>query len=83
MSAYTIILIMAGYFGLLLLISHFTSRSSDNNAFFRGERKSPWWLVAFGMIGTSISGVSVVSVPSCPVTSSWPMCCCPSTTSSG
>lgn len=63
MSAYTIILIMAGYFGLLLLISHFTSRSSDNNAFFRGERKSPWWLVAFGMIGTSISGVSVVSVP--------------------
>ncbi len=63
MSAYVVILIMAGYFGLLLLISHLTSRNNDNNAFFRGNRQSPWWLVAFGMIGTSISGVSVVSVP--------------------
>lgn len=63
MSAYTVILIMAGYFGLLLFISHLTSRNKDNNAFFRGNRQSPWWLVAFGMIGTSISGVSVVSVP--------------------
>ena len=54
---------MAAYFGLLLLISRLTSRSNDNNAFFRGNRQSPWWLVAFGMIGTSISGVSVVSVP--------------------
>ena len=63
MSAYTVILIMAAYFGLLLLISRLTSRSNDNNAFFRGNRQSPWWLVAFGMIGTSISGVSVVSVP--------------------
>ncbi len=63
MSAYTVIVIMAVYFGLLLIISHLTSRNQDNNAFFRGNRQSPWWLVAFGMIGTSISGVSVVSVP--------------------
>ncbi len=63
MSAYTVIVIMAVYFGLLLIISHLTSRNHDNNAFFRGNRQSPWWLVAFGMIGTSISGVSVVSVP--------------------
>ena len=63
MSAYTVIIIMAVYFGLLLIISHLTSRNQDNNAFFRGNRQSPWWLVAFGMIGTSISGVSVVSVP--------------------
>ena len=63
MNAYTAIIIMACYFGMLLLISRLTSRNVDNNAFFRGNRQSPWWLVAFGMIGTSISGVSVVSVP--------------------
>lgn len=63
MSAYSAVAVMLAYFGILTVISHFTSRSGDNNAFFRGDRRSPWWLVAFGMIGTSVSGASFVSVP--------------------
>ncbi len=51
------------YFGLLLLISRFTEKRSDNDAFFRGNRRSPWHVVAFGMIGASLSGVTFVSVP--------------------
>ncbi|MBQ4357911.1 MAG: sodium:solute symporter [Paludibacteraceae bacterium] len=59
-----ILLIILLYFGLLLCISALTGRKSDgNNAFFLGNRKSPWYIVAFGMIGTSISGVTFVSVP--------------------
>lgn len=61
----TVILgIIAGYFGLLILISFFTSRNdSDNAAFFVGGRKSPWPLVALGMIGASLSGVTFISIP--------------------
>jgi Na+/proline symporter len=55
--------ILAIYFGLLLLISYFTSKGADTNAFFTANRESPWWLVAFGMIGTSISGLTFISVP--------------------
>ncbi|MBQ1973210.1 MAG: sodium:solute symporter [Paraprevotella sp.] len=51
------------YVVLLLLISRVVGRYTDNNAFFRGSRKSPWFAVAFGMIGASISGISFVSVP--------------------
>lgn len=59
-----ILIILLVYFGLLSLISYFVSRkSSDNDAFFLGNRKSPWYVVAFGMLGASISGVSFVSVP--------------------
>ena len=59
-----ILLIIVLYFGLLLCISAITGRKNDgNNAFFLGNRKSPWYVVAFGMIGTSISGVTFVSVP--------------------
>lgn len=50
------------YFALLLLIAHFTGRGG-NDAFFRGNRQSPWPLVAFGMIGATLSGVTFVSVP--------------------
>lgn len=60
----TILIILAVYFGLLILISYFTSRrNNDNQAFFLANKKSPWYVVAFGMIGSSISGVSFVSVP--------------------
>ncbi|MCD7898531.1 MAG: sodium:solute symporter [Bacteroides sp.] len=60
----TILIILAAYFGLLIIISFFISRrNSDNQAFFLGNKKSPWYVVAFGMIGSSISGVSFVSVP--------------------
>ena len=51
------------YFIGLLVISYFTSRNSVNPSFFIGNKKSKWWLVAFGMIGTSLSGVTFISVP--------------------
>ena len=59
----TAILIILGYFALLMLFSRLTARRSSNDVFFRGERKSPWYMVAWGMIGASISGVTFVSVP--------------------
>ena len=52
-----------GYFALLLGVAWYTSRGSDNASFFIGNKKSNWMLVAFGMIGTSLSGVTFVSVP--------------------
>lgn len=60
----TILIIFAAYFGILYLISALISRgSSDNEAFFVANRKSPWYIVAIGMIGTSVSGVTFISVP--------------------
>lgn len=60
----TILIIFAAYFGILYLISVLTGRgNSDNDSFFVANRKSPWYIVAIGMIGTSISGVTFVSVP--------------------
>lgn len=58
-----LLFIVFAYFGLLLLVSWFTSRGSNNESFFIGNRSSNWLLVAFGMIGTSLSGVTFVSVP--------------------
>lgn len=58
-----ILLLIAAYFVVLLIISYFTGKSDSNAAFFKGENKSPWYLVAFGMIGTSLSGVTFMSVP--------------------
>lgn len=52
-----------GYFVLLLIVAWLTSRNSNNDSFFIGNKKSNWMLVAFGMIGTSLSGVTFVSVP--------------------
>src|SRR3954447_18790408 len=52
-----------GYFLLLLGVAWYTSRNSNNETFFIGNRSSNWMLVAFGMIGTSLSGVTFVSVP--------------------
>ncbi len=64
MSGLSILLIIVVYFSILLLISYFVGRkSTDNDAFFLGNKKSPWWVVAVGMVGSSISGVSFVSVP--------------------
>ncbi len=63
MSSTLIIIIIAGYFLLLLLISWITGKGAGNNAFFLGDRKSPWYIVAFGMIGASLSGVTFISVP--------------------
>ena len=58
-----ILIVFVAYTLLILLVAHLSSRKSNNNAFFTGNRKSPWYIVAFGMIGTSISGVTFVSVP--------------------
>mgnify|MGYP000287397281 CR=1 FL=1 len=55
--------IIAAYFLLLISISYFTGKKDDNDTFFLGNRKSPWYIVAFGMIGASLSGVTFVSVP--------------------
>jgi len=52
-----------GYFVLLLIVAYYTSRNSNNDSFFIGNKSSNWMLVAFGMIGTSLSGVTFVSVP--------------------
>ena len=62
MNGLYILLILLAYFGLLLLVARMTSRRTDNDTFFRGNRQSPWQLVAFGMIGASLSGVTFVSV---------------------
>lgn len=63
MNSYLILLIIALYFGLLLFIAWLTGRNSSNEAFFLGNRKSPWYIVSIGMVGTSLSGVTFVSVP--------------------
>ncbi len=57
------IAIILGYFAVLFAISRWTGRKATNDTFFRGNRQSPWYIVAFGMIGASISGVTFVSVP--------------------
>ena len=62
-ATFSIIATVAAYFALLLIVGRLTSARHDNDAFFRGNRQSPWYLVAFGMVGASISGVTFVSVP--------------------
>lgn len=59
----SILVAIVGYFLLLLAVAFYTSRNADSESFFIGNRNSNWLLVAFGMIGTSLSGVTFVSVP--------------------
>ena len=62
--SYTLILLIIGlYFAMLFGVSWLTAKRADNNAFFVGDRRSPWYVVAIAMIGTSISGVTFISVP--------------------
>jgi Na+/proline symporter len=64
MTPTTILIIIIIYFGLLILISNIVSKkSSDNDTFFKANKNSKWYLVAFGMIGTALSGVTFISVP--------------------
>lgn len=58
-----ILLIIAAYFLVLISISYLTSKNADNDTFFIGGRKSPWILVAIGMVGASLSGVTFISIP--------------------
>lgn len=63
MQAYLILSIIAIYFTIIFTISYFTGRKTDNRTYFLGGKQSPWYIVAIGMIGTSISGVTFISVP--------------------
>ena len=63
MSPFLVVGIIGGYFLVLIIISHFTSKKATNETFFTGNRQSPWFIVAFGMIGASLSGVTFISIP--------------------
>ncbi|WP_340111310.1 sodium:solute symporter [Maribellus mangrovi] len=63
MSPYLVLGIVLGYFFVLIGISWLTSRKADTQTFFTANRKSPWYLVAFGMVGATLSGVTFISVP--------------------
>ncbi len=63
MSPLLVFFTILAYFGLILAISQVTGRKADNASFFLGNRQSPWYVVAFGMIGASLSGVTFISVP--------------------
>ena len=58
-----IVTVLVAYFLVLISISYLTARKATNDSFFLGERKSPWYIVSFGMIGASLSGVTFISVP--------------------
>jgi Na+/proline symporter len=63
MSPTLILSIISIYFLVLILISYFTGKSDSNDAFFLGNKQSPWYIVSFGMIGATLSGVTFISVP--------------------
>ena len=63
MSPYIILSSVVGYFALLLLIAWYTSRNASSDSYFIGNKQSPWYIVAFGLIGDSLSGVTFISVP--------------------
>jgi len=63
MNPLLVIFVVAGYFAVLLMVAWLTSRKADTDTFFIANRRSPWYLVAFAMIGATISGVTFISVP--------------------
>ena len=63
MNPILIFSVIAFYFALLMTISYFTSKGRSDESYFTGDRKSPWFLVAFGMVGAVLSGVTFVSLP--------------------
>ena len=65
----SILITVIAYFAILFGISHLTRGKSDNETFYRANRRAPWYMVAFGMVGASISGVTFISVPGMVVTS--------------
>lgn len=71
MSPGLIVVILLAYFGILILIGFLTTKKSNSETFFTANRNSPWYLVAFGMIGTSLSGVTFISVPGEVGTTGW------------
>jgi SSS family transporter len=63
MSGAFILVVIIGYFLVLFAISRWTSRGAENDSFFTGNRSSKWYLVSFGMVGASLSGVTFISLP--------------------
>ncbi len=63
MNPVVIVFILVFYFALLIIIAGFTGRNATNETFFTADRKSKWYVVAFGMIGSSLSGITFISVP--------------------
>lgn len=63
MEPFQIAVVLGLYFLILFVISYFTGKGADNDTFFKAERKAPWYLVAFGMVGATLSGVTFISVP--------------------
>ncbi len=63
MSPYLVLTVVLAYFAVLIAISRITGRDQGNAAFFLGNRQSPWYIVAFGMIGATLSGVTFISIP--------------------
>lgn len=63
MNPTQILILLISYFGLLFILSYITGRNDSSDAFFKANSKAPWYLVAFGMIGASLSGVTFISVP--------------------
>lgn len=76
MTPAIVICTIIGYFCLLLLISYFASRKSDNATFFTGDRKAPWALVSFAMIGAAISGLHSFQCPAWWLAKVTPTCRC-------
>ncbi|HAY89770.1 MAG TPA: sodium:solute symporter [Bacteroidetes bacterium] len=69
MSPLITLAILLSYFGVLIVLSWYTSKDANDQSFYTGNKKSPWFLVAFGMIGASLSGVTFLSVPGAVVNS--------------
>jgi len=63
MNSFLILILLLSYFVILILISNWTSKNDSNQDFFKAGKQSPWYIVAFGMIGASLSGVTFISVP--------------------
>ena len=63
MNPQSVLIMIAVYFGLLILVSQFTKRNAQKHSFYVGNKDTPWYVIAFGMIGTSISGITFISVP--------------------
>lgn len=71
MNSMIVASVLVCYFLVLILIAYFTSRKADSESFFSGNKQSSWYLVAFGMIGTSLSGVTFISVPGAVGSGGW------------
>lgn len=63
MSPIQILILIVAYFAVLMLISYLTGKNDSNDTFFKAGKQSPWYVVAFGMVGASLSGVTFISVP--------------------